>query len=91
MQTDRGLLYAAREKGKVNLGNLEVSFYQDFSVEVVKQRQALASACWRLSDIKYAFLFPAVMKVLPPNGRPTSLPTMKESNVYIKMLPATRE
>ncbi|MED6261197.1 hypothetical protein ATANTOWER_002191 [Ataeniobius toweri] len=79
-------LYAARDKGKVKLGDHELSFYQDFSAEVVTQRQTSANACKRMRDagIKYAFLYPAVIQVFPPKGKLISLTTMREVNDYIR-------
>ena len=89
--TDRQrILRAARSKGRVSTDGQVVSFYQDFSAEIVKRRQQSADARRRLREagIKYAFAYPAVIKILPPNGKPISLPTMKEINDYVKTLPA---
>ena len=88
--TDRQrILHAARNKGRVSTDGQLVSFYQDFSAEIVKWRQQSADARRRLREagIKYAFAYPAIIKVLPPNGKPISLPTMKEINDYVKTLP----
>lgn len=65
-----------------------VSFYQDFSGEIVKQRQESAEAHKRLREagIKYTFVYPAEIKVLPPNGKPFSLSTMKEINDYVYLI-----
>jgi len=88
--TDRQrILHAARNKGRVSTDGQVVSFYQDFSAEIVKRRKESADARRKLREagIKYAFAYPAVIKVLPPNGKPISLPTMKEINDYVKTLP----
>lgn len=88
--TDRQrILRAARDKGRVSMDGQVVSFYQDFSAEIVKRRQESADARRRLREagIKYAFAYPAVIRVLPPNGKPISLSTMKEINDYVKTLP----
>lgn len=88
--TDRQrILQAARNRGRVSTDGQVVSFYQDFSGEIVKRQQESADTRRRLQEavIKYAFVYPAVIKVLPPNGKPISLPTMKEINDYVKTLP----
>lgn len=88
--TDRQrILRAARNKGKVTADDQVVSFYQDFPAEIVKRRQESADARRRLREagIKYAFAYPAVIKIFPPNGKPISLPTTKEINDYVKTLP----
>lgn len=91
--TDRQrILGAARNKGKVMMDGQVVSFYQNFSVEIVKQRQESADTRRRLweAGIKYAFVYPAVIKVLPPNGKPIPLSTMKEINDYVKTFPTNQ-
>lgn len=91
--TDRQrILRAARNKGRVMMDGQVVSFFQDFSAEIVKRRQESADARRRLweAGIKYAFVYPAVIKVLPPNGKPISLPTIKEINNYVKAFPTTQ-
>lgn len=54
------ILYAARNKGTVKLGDQEVSFFQDFSAEVMKQSQASANANRRLFDagVNYTYRYP---------------------------------
>ncbi|KAK7877198.1 hypothetical protein WMY93_032082, partial [Mugilogobius chulae] len=83
------ILYAARDKGRVEVDGKVISFYQDFSAEVVKKRQESASARRRLREagVKYAFLYPAVIKIIHPNGKFTSLSNMREVDDFMKTLP----
>ncbi|KAJ0019157.1 hypothetical protein NQD34_006726 [Periophthalmus magnuspinnatus] len=88
--TDKGrILYAAMRKGRVEVDERQISFYQDFSAEVVKKRQESAPARLRLREagIKYAFLYPAVIKIFHQNGKTTTLSSMEELNNFIKTLP----
>lgn len=85
------ILQAARNNGAVIFGGQEVSFYQDFSAEVVKRRKESAYARKRLQEagVRYAFLYPAVIKIFPRNSKPIYLPTMKDVSDYVKTLPVT--
>lgn len=82
------ILYAARTKGRLKVEGRDVSFYQDFSAEVVKQRRETANArrLLREAGVKYAFIYPAVIKIIHPNGKTSSLSNMVDINNYIKRL-----
>lgn len=86
------ILYAARAKGRIKVEGRDVSFYQDFSAEVVKKRRESANArrLLREAGVKYAFVYPAVIKIIHPNGKTSSLANMEQINNYIKRLPASR-
>lgn len=59
------ILNAARNKGRLTVDGQDVSFYQDFSAEVIKKRQESANAQRRLRElgIRYAFVYPAVIQI----------------------------
>ncbi|KAK7896356.1 hypothetical protein WMY93_021681 [Mugilogobius chulae] len=62
------ILRTARIKGDgIKVDDQAVSFYQDFSADVIKRRQESATERKRLREagIKYAFLYPAVIKIFP--------------------------
>lgn len=83
------ILNAARNKGEIQVEGRKVSFYQDFSAEVVRKRQESANARRQLREagIKYAFVYPAVIKISNQNGTTTSLSDIEEINDFIKTLP----
>uniref|UniRef100_A0A8C5HT91 Reverse transcriptase domain-containing protein n=1 Tax=Gouania willdenowi TaxID=441366 RepID=A0A8C5HT91_GOUWI len=64
------ILQAARNRGTLSIDGSNVSFYQDFSVEVVRRRKESANARKQLREagIRYSFLYPAVIKVFHPDG-----------------------
>uniref|UniRef100_A0A3B5M6N4 L1 transposable element RRM domain-containing protein n=1 Tax=Xiphophorus couchianus TaxID=32473 RepID=A0A3B5M6N4_9TELE len=82
------ILNAARNKGIIQVEDRRVSFYQDFSAEIVRKRQESSGARRQLREagVRYAFLFPAVIKIFNQNGTTTSLSDMKEINEFIKTL-----
>ncbi len=88
----RRILYVAKSKGRLKVEGQDVSFYQDFSAEVVKRRKESASARRRLREagIKYTFVYPCVIKISHPNGKTSSHSNMEEIKDYIKRLPASR-
>ncbi len=75
-------LQAARNKGALNIEDSNVSFYQNFSMEVVRKRKESANARKQLREagIRYSFLYPAVIKVFHLDGTSS---TIKEINDYI--------
>uniref|UniRef100_A0A096LWS8 L1 transposable element RRM domain-containing protein n=1 Tax=Poecilia formosa TaxID=48698 RepID=A0A096LWS8_POEFO len=83
------ILSAARIKGTIQVEDRRLSFYQDFSAEMVRKRQESADARRQLREagVKYAFLFPAVIKIFNQNGTTSSLSNMKEVNEFMKTLP----
>uniref|UniRef100_A0A3B3CLD3 L1 transposable element RRM domain-containing protein n=1 Tax=Oryzias melastigma TaxID=30732 RepID=A0A3B3CLD3_ORYME len=64
------ILYAARKKGKLQVDGREISFYQDFTADLVKKRQESAAALRRLREagVKYSFVYPAVIRIFHRNG-----------------------
>lgn len=82
------ILNAARNKNRLTVDGQEVSFYQDFSAEVIKKRQESASARRRLREagIRYAFVYPAVIRIFQHDGTMKTLSNMKDVNNYIKGL-----
>ncbi|KAL7381399.1 hypothetical protein ABVT39_005072 [Epinephelus coioides] len=91
--TDRQrILYAARNKGTIKVDGGNVSFYQDFSMEVVRRRKESANACKLLrgAGIRYSFLYPAVIKTFHPDGSSSAFSTLEEINDYISKLPPSK-
>lgn len=91
--TDRQrILYVARNKGTIKVDGGNVSFYQDFSMEVVRRRKVSANARKLLRDagIRYSFLYPAVIKVFRPDGSSSAFSTLEEINDYINKLPSSK-
>lgn len=82
------ILNAARNKNRLTVDGQEVSFYQDFSAEVIKKRQESTSARRRLREagIRYAFVYPAVIRIFQHDGTMKTLSNMKDVNNYIKGL-----
>lgn len=76
------ILNAARNKGRLTVDGQEVSFYQDFSAEVIKKRQESANARRRLREagIRYAF------RIFQQDGTTKTLSNMRDVNSYIKGL-----
>ncbi|CAG5896671.1 unnamed protein product [Menidia menidia] len=87
----RKILQAARIKGNVSTPAGKVSFYQDFSAEVVKKRRESATArrTLREAGVKYAFLYPATIKIFNPDGTNHSLRTAEEIKKYVDKLQGT--
>uniref|UniRef100_A0A8C6T6K4 LINE-1 type transposase domain-containing protein 1 n=1 Tax=Neogobius melanostomus TaxID=47308 RepID=A0A8C6T6K4_9GOBI len=83
------ILNAARERGEIKVEGRRISFYQDFSAEVIRKRQTSANVRRQLREagIKYAFVYPAVIKILNQDGSTTSLSNMEEINDFIKTIP----
>lgn len=86
------ILQAARNKGTLNIDGSNVSFYQDFSAEVVRKRKESAGARkhMREAGIRYSFLYPAIIKVFHSNGTSSSFSTVKEINEYIGKMTASK-
>lgn len=62
------ILYAAKNKGTVKVDGGNVSFYQDFSMEIVRRRRESANAhkLLREAGIRYSSLYPAFIKIFHP-------------------------
>lgn len=91
--TDRErILYAARNKGTIEVDGGNVSFYEDFSVEVVRRRKESMNArkLLRETGIRYSFLYPAVIKISHPDGSSSAFSTLEEINDYISKLPPSK-
>lgn len=86
------ILQAARNRGPLNIEGSNVSFYQDFSMEVVRKRMESANARKQLREagIRYSFLYPAVIKIFHPNGTSSSFSTTKEINDYVHKMTASK-
>ena len=78
------IMNEARNKGGIKVEGQEVSFFQDFSAEVVRRRKESAGARRRLREagIRYSFIYPAVIKIFNANGATVSLSSMEEMNDY---------
>uniref|UniRef100_A0A669AXN8 L1 transposable element RRM domain-containing protein n=1 Tax=Oreochromis niloticus TaxID=8128 RepID=A0A669AXN8_ORENI len=83
------ILQAARAKCTVNTEAGKVSFYQDFSAEVVRKRKESVNAreALREAGIKYSFLYPAIIKIFNPDGTNISLATIQDVKDYVSKLP----
>uniref|UniRef100_A0A8C5DT07 L1 transposable element RRM domain-containing protein n=1 Tax=Gouania willdenowi TaxID=441366 RepID=A0A8C5DT07_GOUWI len=85
------ILQAARNRGTLSIDGSNVSFYQDFSVEVVRRRKESANARKQLREagIRYSFLYPAVIKVFHSDGTSSSFSTTKEIDDYVNKMSAS--
>lgn len=81
-----GIMEAARRKKDINIGGKRVYFFQDFSVGVQKRRAETAEIRKRFrgAGIKYAFIYPATIKVLnSPTGKVLYLYTVKDAETFL--------
>uniref|UniRef100_A0A8C6TSQ3 L1 transposable element RRM domain-containing protein n=1 Tax=Neogobius melanostomus TaxID=47308 RepID=A0A8C6TSQ3_9GOBI len=82
------VLDAAKARGKLFYNGRQVHLFPDVSPEVGKMRtSANARRQLREAGIKYAFVYPAVIKILNQDGSTTSLSNMEEINGFIKTIP----
>lgn len=82
----RLVLEAARRSGDLSIEGKQVSFFQDFSVGVQKKRAETAEARRRLREagFKYAFIYPATIRVFNAAGKDTYLTTPAEVNAFLE-------
>ncbi len=82
----RLILEAARRLGDLCIEGKKVSFFQDFSSGVQKKRAETAEARRRLREagFKYAFIYPATIRVFNAAGKDTYLSTTAEVNAFLE-------
>lgn len=82
----RLILEAARRLGDLCIDGKKVSFFQDFSAGVQKKRAETAEARRRLREagFKYAFIYPATIRVFNVAGKNTYLSTSAEVNAFLE-------